>query len=462
MAKKRVIKNNRVNFLKKTYVPLIEKDGSWELEVGQRFEDIEIKSPEDVFDAICKSDPSSNKKYLNWMLERYVKDAPEKNNPETSGALTPKRLLVEDLDKTANFLEFFQKHNDKFLEENRNISDYMCVDDFFDAVEEIMPKDGEVISATQLSQKFKKETDVWVDNENWKVLVPLTYEASCAYGKNTRWCTASKTNRYQFDHHDKKGPLIIIINKKAAKDDFKTHKFQFHFETDQFMDAKDNSIKESYLSLIGSDEEMKEAFLKNVDNKFTFLMRMKLGVEIPKEELLLKNEDGSPYNLNLKDMASDSLPDGIEIYGNVYINDNEYIKKIQNITVHGNLELKNSSIEVIGKGVRVKGMLSANDSDLTTIEDGLHISENGVLYINNCVNLKALPDNSYVGGSIFASGCEKIDSIPLNLRTKYAVYLKKTKFARDLIDGVKKFPENIDKIGTGGREIIYTGFKKKV
>ena len=461
MAKKRVLKKNRVDFLKKIYLPLIEKDRSWILEIGQRFNETEIKEPVDVFNSIVEADPTSNKKYLNWMLERYIKDAPEKNNPETSGSLQPKRLLVEDLDKAYNFLDFFQKHNDKFLEENRNISDYMCVDDFFDAVEEIMPKDGEVISATQLSQKFKKEVDVWVDNKNWKVLVPLTYEASCAYGKNTRWCTASKTNRYQFDNHHKKGPLIIIINKNAAKDDFKTHKFQFHFETNQFMDAKDVSVHNSYLSLIASDKDMKESFLKKVNNNYTFLMRLKLGVDIPYDELELKNKDESPYGLDITDMTCDSLPDGLIVHGNVNANNNKSIKYIQNITVHGDLILDKSSIKKIGPGVKVKGQLSAIESDLEEISDGLEIMDNGVLNIKNCKKLKYLPDNSNIRGNIFASNCEKIDSVPTNLRTKYSIYLKNTIFAKNIIKGITTFPDNITKVGECGSEIIYTSFRPK-
>lgn len=73
------------------------------------------------------------------------------------------------------------------------------------------------------------------NDDNWKIIRPLTESASCKYGANTRWCTASK-NHNMFSHYNDKGPLYILIEKHTQE------KYQFHFQSDQFMDEQDHQI----------------------------------------------------------------------------------------------------------------------------------------------------------------------------------------------------------------------------
>ena len=68
------------------------------------------------------------------------------------------------------------------------------------------------------------------------LLTPKTEEAAKYYGKNTRWCTAAENNNY-FDQYNKDGPLYILINKKVPDE-----KYQFHFQTEQYMDSRDSAI----------------------------------------------------------------------------------------------------------------------------------------------------------------------------------------------------------------------------
>lgn len=76
---------------------------------------------------------------------------------------------------------------------------------------------------------------VYEDN-NWEIWVPKTYEASCKLGRGTRWCTATTDSDYYYDIYSHQGPLYININKHNGE------KYQFHFESNQFMDQDDNSI----------------------------------------------------------------------------------------------------------------------------------------------------------------------------------------------------------------------------
>jgi len=69
-----------------------------------------------------------------------------------------------------------------------------------------------------------------------KVVVPRTPSASCYFGKNTRWCTASQDDEETFLRYNQQGPLYIILIKK------KNARYQFHFPSDQFMDEEDNTV----------------------------------------------------------------------------------------------------------------------------------------------------------------------------------------------------------------------------
>ena len=76
---------------------------------------------------------------------------------------------------------------------------------------------------------------VYEDNE-WVVYVPHSHAAARRGGEGTHWCTASENPEY-YNYYTSDGPLYINIRKSDGA------KFQFHFESSQFMDANDEEIK---------------------------------------------------------------------------------------------------------------------------------------------------------------------------------------------------------------------------
>lgn len=65
-----------------------------------------------------------------------------------------------------------------------------------------------------------------------------TKEAACHYGANTKWCTAAESGN-MFDQYNRSGPLYVIRTKGDNK------KYQFHFESNQFMNDQDKPIEMS-------------------------------------------------------------------------------------------------------------------------------------------------------------------------------------------------------------------------
>ena len=102
---------------------------------------------------------------------------------------------------------------------------------------------------------------VYEDNE-WLVYVPHSHAAARCGGEGTRWCTASE-NDYYYNCYSKQGPLYINIRKSDGA------RFQFHFESSQFMDANDKPVR---LNEIGLSEGI-VSFYSNIDPKFKFRLK---------------------------------------------------------------------------------------------------------------------------------------------------------------------------------------------
>lgn len=67
------------------------------------------------------------------------------------------------------------------------------------------------------------------------------YAASCELGSGTEWCTATGKTKQYFDSYVQDGPLFIIVNPSRSK----FEKYQYHAESDSFMDERDVSVWES-------------------------------------------------------------------------------------------------------------------------------------------------------------------------------------------------------------------------
>ena len=100
------------------------------------------------------------------------------------------------------------------------------------------------------------------EDGTWAVYVPHSHEASRRGGEGTHWCTASENPDYYY-MYSKQGPLYINLRKSDKA------KFQFHFETMQFMDSNDNPIR---LNTAGLSDGIIE-FYSKINMVFRFLLK---------------------------------------------------------------------------------------------------------------------------------------------------------------------------------------------
>ena len=107
--------------------------------------------------------------------------------------------------------------------------------------------------------KAKADLEKVYEDDEWVVYVPHSHAAARRGGAGTRWCTASE-NDYYYNMYSKQGPLYINIHKSDGA------KFQFHFESGQFMDADDDPVS---LKEIGLSEGIIDFYTK-IETVFKF------------------------------------------------------------------------------------------------------------------------------------------------------------------------------------------------
>jgi len=142
---------------------------------------------------------------------------------------------VEDAGRIRGELEKFDKFKSKL--EVKDLNQYKSLEQLYDALEQFDESDIPV-SNNAKAAAIKKDAEVFFEAPGFKVIIPRTEEAACLYGSGTKWCTAAKDNN-QFDNYSKDGDLMIIMSKLGGKD----RKFQFHYESESFMDERDVEVK---------------------------------------------------------------------------------------------------------------------------------------------------------------------------------------------------------------------------
>ena len=170
-------------------------------------------------------DPTRNQKYTLWILRTYIKGGIEK---------------YEDFGRVLEYLTIFDKHKKKMaikdINQIKSLSDLGQMSlPFADEDEE--PSRKERRKSEEQQYYDSGEAELIFNSDKVKIVIPKTREASCYFGKNTQWCTAS-TKYDQFESYSKRGPLYIILDKKENK------RFQFHASKTgtELRDENDRSV----------------------------------------------------------------------------------------------------------------------------------------------------------------------------------------------------------------------------
>ena len=151
-------------------------------------------------------------------------------------------ILPEDIYKWKNYFETFKRKKQSFpIKDLNQIKTEDDIDEFVNKALEIENPDKLEVSY-ELLNKYKDLHIGKVDGfEVFKIPQndsgegeDFYFKAACDLGEDTQWCTAGGRNWYS--RYIKDGPLYVFINPTTGD------KYQFHYESDQFMDKADRSI----------------------------------------------------------------------------------------------------------------------------------------------------------------------------------------------------------------------------
>ncbi len=145
---------------------------------------------------VNRIDPTTNKKYIEWLFKvRYYKTTTDKYRVNTEFPAS----MESDV---RSALYWYEKNlNGKIPKELRDINKFKTITEFMTKIAEI---------ATPSRADIKNNVRVVLDNDRFKVIVPLSYESSKLYGSGTKWCTTQKS---YYKNYTSRGVLYYIVDK---------------------------------------------------------------------------------------------------------------------------------------------------------------------------------------------------------------------------------------------------------
>lgn len=177
--------------------------------------------------ALSQADPDQHQlKNTDWIIKTYLKsgflweDVKDGDNSKVYHTLT-------------NFLKYRKELPDIA---DRDIMRHKKLAHIAELIKEYIPE------YIDLSSNKKKESDnirareesIILKEDDYLVVIPKTKFASCFWGRNTEWCTASTESENYFDSYNVSSPLYICITPDNKK-------YQFHKNSSP-MDENDKEL----------------------------------------------------------------------------------------------------------------------------------------------------------------------------------------------------------------------------
>ena len=201
------------------------------------------------------------------MIKSYkllLKQYPDGINPKNGQKFQEPKLLPSVKDEDIyKFKESLQKYDIYKKEIGKPIDAFQTLPELDKAISEIENKGVPVNELAhrryKLFQKaIKKGLEVVFEDKQWIVGIPHTHESSMLFGEDTSWCTTSSRD-YYYNHYSRQGPLFINLNKENGD------LYQFHFESEQFMDSDDHSI--DFGDFCSENNDLEKFYHNYIDKK---------------------------------------------------------------------------------------------------------------------------------------------------------------------------------------------------
>lgn len=116
-------------------------------------------------------------------------------------------LITENMSEEIKLFQKFFNLNERGLIDKNDVTSYSSIDEL---KVEVSKSESKFIE-----KEMEKQVHKVIDDEEWLMLRPLTFESSKKYGSDTKWCTTYHDRTY-FDKYTKNGILMYMINKQSG------------------------------------------------------------------------------------------------------------------------------------------------------------------------------------------------------------------------------------------------------
>lgn len=194
--------------------------------------------PTDVIDSVVAIDPTKKKSYSQWLLSKWPDE---------------KDVIVSNLKngRIDQLFQHYKNHKDIQIKDCPSVEAGLRLLTDNDTV---LSKSDEPMTyvenlGKEVDSDLADDFDIVFNEDGWIIAVPNTYEAECKLGENMKWCTANAFgNGYDYykRYLSEGGKYYVNFNmyegESANGKDYPFTRYQFHFESKQFMDKNDNPI----------------------------------------------------------------------------------------------------------------------------------------------------------------------------------------------------------------------------
>lgn len=182
----------------------------------------------------------------------------------------------ENLIKVSNTLDRFEKISSNLTK--KDINQYKSIQELVDAIKSWDNREKRQYEAVQGGNLVYQDDRFYVVN-------PLTHEASCYYGRGTKWCTAAQTDVH-FKNYNDDSKLFYIIDKRLQTDDpyYKVAIVKRFDGGEQYWDAADRQFTSGWV--LGTDEYKKigSAISEYLEKEFASQLKIYRDKEEAKKE----------------------------------------------------------------------------------------------------------------------------------------------------------------------------------
>lgn len=229
-------------------------------------DDNDEKLKKEIFDSLWVRDASTTKKYLPWVLSQgkkivgldWIQFVNSMAQVSDMMSFIDRRVSKKDTEEFADRLKRGELENpiisyDKIIKSPKDINSYPNINSIKEFYEQIKRR----ARTTDEVKKAKNESKKLYEDQKYLIVQPMTYQASCVYGAETKWCVASRDSSRYFDDYTRNSKFVYVINKKGTN--IRNSKFALRIpesEKPEVWDQQDNrsNFDTLFAAMPGMDE----------------------------------------------------------------------------------------------------------------------------------------------------------------------------------------------------------------